>query len=98
MVATIKIIPLAVAERFADEAAALLRADHAFSVKPFAARRVGLIATLLPSLKPSVMDKTRQNLEARLQLSSSVLVHEQRVPHTAQAVAAEISRGGKSSR
>lgn len=93
MVATIKIIPLAVAERFADEAAALLRAGHAFSVKPFAARRVGLIATLLPSLKPSVMDKTRQNLEARLQLSSSVLVHEQRVPHTAQAVAAEISKG-----
>jgi molybdenum cofactor cytidylyltransferase len=93
MVATIKIIPLAVAGRFVDEAAALLRADHTFSVKPFAARRVGLIATLLPSLKPSVMDKTRQNLEARLRLSSSVLVHEQRVPHTAEAVAAEISKG-----
>ncbi|WP_455271546.1 NTP transferase domain-containing protein [Rhizobium herbae] len=93
MVATIKIIPLAVAGRHVEEAAALLRAEHAFSVKPFAARRVGLIATLLPSLKLSVMDKTRQNLEARLRLSSSVLVEEQRVPHTAEAVAAEISRG-----
>jgi molybdenum cofactor cytidylyltransferase len=93
MVATIKIIPLAVSGRFVDEAAALLRAGQAFSVKPFSARRVGLIATLLPSLKPSVMDKTRQNLEARLLMSSSVLVQEKRVPHTAEAVAAEIFEG-----
>jgi molybdenum cofactor cytidylyltransferase len=93
MVATIKIIPLAVSGRFVDEAAALLRAGQAFSVKPFCGRRVGLIATLLPSLKPSVMDKTRQNLEARLLMSSSVLVQEKRVPHTAEAVAAEIFEG-----
>jgi molybdenum cofactor cytidylyltransferase len=93
MVATIKIIPLAVSGRFVDEAAVLLRAGQAFSVKPFSARRVGLIATLLPSLKPSVMDKTRQNLEARLLMSSSVLVQEKRVPHTAEAVAAEIFEG-----
>jgi molybdenum cofactor cytidylyltransferase len=93
MVATIKIIPLAVSGRFVDEAAALLRAGQAFSVKPFCGRRVGLIATLLPSLKPSVMDKTRQNLEARLLMSSSVLVQEKRVPHTAEAVASEIFEG-----
>ncbi|MDW5313563.1 molybdopterin-binding/glycosyltransferase family 2 protein [Rhizobium sp. PL01] len=93
MVATIKIIPLAVSGRFVEDAAVLLRGEHAFSVKPFAARRVKLIATMLPSLKPSVMDKTRQNLEARLRLSSSILVQEQRVPHTAEAVAAAIRQG-----
>ncbi|MCV9996929.1 molybdopterin-binding/glycosyltransferase family 2 protein [Pararhizobium sp. YC-54] len=93
MVATIKIIPLAIAGRFVDEAAALLRAQHAFSVKPFAARRVLLVATTLPSLKSSVMDKTRHSLEGRLRLSSSTLEGEQRVPHTAEAVAAAISQG-----
>lgn len=91
MVATIKIIPLAVDGTFVDEAAALLQAEHAFSVKPFVARRVLLIATTLPSLKSSVMDKTRTILEDRLRLSSSTLEQEQRVAHTADAVAAAIS-------
>jgi len=92
MVATIKIIPLAVAGKFIDEAATLLRAGHAFSVKPFIAHRVLLIATTLPSLKPSVMDKTRHSLEARLRPSSSTLEQEQRVAHTAEAVAAALSQ------
>ncbi len=91
MVATIKIIPLAVDGKFVDEAAALLQAEHAFSVKPFVARRVLLIATTLPSLKSSVMDKTRTILEDRLRLSSSTLEQEQRVAHIADAVAAAIS-------
>ncbi|MBP1856959.1 NTP transferase domain-containing protein [Rhizobium herbae] len=92
MVATIKIIPLAVAGKFVDQAAALLHAEHAFSVKTFSAYRVLLIATMLPSLKPSVMDKTRNNLEGRLRLSSSTLEREQRVVHSADAVAAAISQ------
>ncbi len=95
MVATIKIIPLAVPGQFADEAMALLRAEHAFSVKPFLARRVLLVATTLPSLKSSVMDKTRLNLEGRLRLSSSILVQERRVPHTAGAVAAAMVQGAE---
>lgn len=90
MVATIKIIPLAVAGRAVEQAIALLKSEIAFEVKPYAARRVALIATELPSLKPSVMDKTRQILEARLAASGSRLLVEKRVPHRADAVARAI--------
>lgn len=87
MVATIKIIPLAVAGSAVDRAAALLADGSAFEVKPYTPRRVALIATELPSLKRSVMDKTRAILEARLASSGSTLAVEQRVAHTAEAVA-----------
>ena len=87
MVATIKIIPLAVAGHAVARAAAVLAGGCAFEVKPYAARRVALIATELPSLKRSVMDKTRAILEARLASSGSTLLVEHRVAHTAGAVA-----------
>ena len=90
MVATVKIIPLAVAGRAVEQAITLLGSEIAFEVKPYAARRVALIATELPSLKPSVMDKTRQILEARLSASGSRLLVERRVPHRADAIARAI--------
>jgi molybdenum cofactor cytidylyltransferase len=90
MVATIKIIPLAVAGDVVDRAAVLLAERSAFEVKPYRAGKVALIATELPSLKRSVMDKTREILEARLSSSGSSVAVERRVPHRAQAVAAAI--------
>jgi molybdenum cofactor cytidylyltransferase len=87
MVATIKIIPLAVGRDAVERAAVLLTDGAAFSVRPYASRRVALIATELPSLKPSVMDKTRAILEARLAASASTLTVEKRVAHRAEAVA-----------
>ncbi|MCV9960517.1 molybdopterin-binding/glycosyltransferase family 2 protein [Pararhizobium sp. BT-229] len=95
MVATIKIIPLAVAGACVDRAVSLLEQDHAFSVKPFVAHRVVLIATTLPSLKLTVMDKTRHILETRLRLLSSTLEREHRVAHTVEAVATAISAARK---
>ncbi|MCG5479278.1 MAG: NTP transferase domain-containing protein [Ensifer alkalisoli] len=91
MVATIKIIPLAVPGKFVEEAAAVLRAQPAFEVKPFAPRRVALIATQLPSLKVQVMDKTRVLLAARLARSGSDLATERRVAHREEAVAEAIA-------
>ncbi|MGE6786016.1 NTP transferase domain-containing protein [Ensifer adhaerens] len=90
MVATIKIIPLAVAGHFVKQAQTLLQSHAAFEVKPFAARRAALIATQLPTLKQQVMDKTRTILAARLRQSGSALLTERRVAHTESAVAAAI--------
>ncbi|MEM5472556.1 molybdopterin-binding/glycosyltransferase family 2 protein [Hoeflea sp. AS60] len=95
MVATIKIIPLAV------EGASLGRAKAAIGVRdlahvlPFRSVRAGLISTMLPSLKTSVMDKTSQLLAGRLSLSGSELIEESRVDHDAEAVAGEIVRMAK---
>jgi molybdenum cofactor cytidylyltransferase len=92
MVATIKIIPLAVAATAVARAVALLRSRAPFEVKPYGARKVALIATELPSLKVSVMDKTRRLLDARLYPSGSRIDVEHRVAHTAEAVAGAIAR------
>jgi molybdenum cofactor cytidylyltransferase len=90
MVATFKIIPLAVPRKRLEAAAALLRQAPAFQVCPFEAHSVFLIATELPALKPAVMDKTARILHHRLQPSGSRLVAEDRVAHRPENVAAAI--------
>ncbi|UJW73938.1 NTP transferase domain-containing protein [Rhizobium sp. SL42] len=87
LVATIKIIPLAVAGHSVERACQVLYGHAAFQLKPYVAHSVVLIATTLPSLKPSVMDKTVRVLQQRLVSSGSELMSEARVPHGAGAVA-----------
>lgn len=90
MVATIKIIPLAVSGASVDAARAILQEASPFSVRAYQPHAVTLIATELPSLKSTVMDKTARLLEQRLVPSHSRLVKEIRVAHTAEAVAAAL--------
>lgn len=87
LVATIKIIPLAVVGHSVERACQVLKGNAAFQLKPYVAHSVVLIATTLPSLKPSVMDKTARVLQQRLVSSGSELMSEARVPHGAGAVA-----------
>jgi len=90
MVATIKIIPLAVAKERLDRARAAAAAVSILRVLRYRPSRVGLVATTLPSLKPSVMDKTARLLQRRLDASGSEIARERRVPHDAAAVASEV--------
>ncbi|MBC7282262.1 molybdopterin-binding/glycosyltransferase family 2 protein [Hoeflea sp.] len=92
MVATIKIIPLAVAGASLEQARDTMTARNMARILPFKPARAGLIATMLPTLKPTVMDKTRRLLEGRLALSGSTLTEERRVAHDVEAVSAEIVR------
>ncbi len=87
MVATVKIIPFAVPRAKLAVAASL---GAAIRVAAFQPLKVGLVATMLPSLKPSVMDKTRRLLDERLVPAGARVVDERRVPHTAEAVAAAL--------
>jgi len=95
MVATAKIIPFAVAEPLIAEAER--RAAGAVRLAPFRARDVGLVATVLPHVKESVLDKTRRITEARLAVSGSRLIGEARVAHavsaTAEALRAQVRQG-----
>jgi Uncharacterized MobA-related protein len=90
LVATVKIIPLAVSRLSVEEAASIFRETPPIALKAYMSHAVSLIATELPSLKPSVMDKTARVLQQRLAPSGSRLVEEQRVPHRARDVAAAI--------
>ena len=92
MVATFKIIPLAVAGSAVSDAVAILHRTEPLDIKPFRPHAVALISTLLPSLRISVIDKTRRVLEHRLVLSASTIVGEERVPHESAAVADAIRR------
>lgn len=86
MVATVKVIPFAVPRAVLDAA----RPAAAIRVAPFRALSVGLVATTLASLKPSVMDKTRRLLDARLAPAGASVMREDRVRHDADAVAAAL--------
>lgn len=95
MVATIKIIPLAVSGASLARAEAAIAPASLARVLPYRSVRAGLVATELPTLKQSVMDKTRDLIAARLAVSGSELVEEVRVGHRTDAVAAEIRRMAK---
>ncbi|TYC49448.1 4-diphosphocytidyl-2C-methyl-D-erythritol kinase [Rhodobacterales bacterium] len=86
MVATAKIIAFAVPAPLVKQAEDAIRG--AVRVVSFSPRKVGLVATELPHLKPSTMDKTRRVLEDRLRPSGSSLLAELRVPHRGEAVSA----------
>lgn len=87
MVATVKIIPFAVAGDLLRQVTALCAGREAFAVNPFAPKRVGVIQTVLPGVKESVLDKTTRTTQARLARSMSSVTAERRPPHETQAVA-----------
>lgn len=89
MVATVKIIPFAV-ERTKIQAA-LTGRKEIFAVNAFSPRRVGIIQTVLPGLKDSVLAKTARVTAERLARSGSKIMQERRPPHETAAVAAEIA-------
>lgn len=90
MVATVKIIPFAVAEDLVARAEAACGEREAFSVRPFQPRRVGMIQTVLPGVKASVLDKTARITGDRLARSASRLTGEERPPHEEVRVAEAI--------
>ncbi|MEW5421205.1 NTP transferase domain-containing protein [Amorphus sp. 3PC139-8] len=93
MLATVKIIPFAVgAEVMARAEAAVSSGPPVVRVAPFRPMRVGVVSTLLPGLKPSVVDKTLRILRERLAPAQAPIVAEERVPHEAPALADALRR------
>ena len=90
LLATIKIIPFAVAGALCRRAAAR---RVAFEVLPFVRRRLALAQTLAPGAKAEALaDKTRKVTSARLAGYGAQIVSEARTPHNAKALAAAIKK------
>lgn len=88
MVATIKIIPFAIARASLVSAREVASgAEAALRVLAFQSLRVGLIQTRLPATRESVLDKTRRVIEDRLSALGAELAGEIRSPHEQSAVA-----------
>jgi molybdenum cofactor cytidylyltransferase len=88
MLATVKIIPFAVAGG-ALERAVSIAGEAPLRIAPFRPFRVGVVSTLLPGLKPSTVTKTLRVLDERLAPTGSRIATEERVSHeTAPLVSA----------
>ncbi|RUV61342.1 4-diphosphocytidyl-2C-methyl-D-erythritol kinase [Mesorhizobium sp. M5C.F.Ca.IN.020.29.1.1] len=87
MVATVKIIPFAVDSVLVDAVARICAGSEIFAVNAYQPVRVGVIQTVLPGIKPNVLDKTLRVTEARLARSGGRLTAERRTPHEVGPVA-----------
>src|SRR5436305_2726636 len=91
MVATVKIIPFAVAAKQRDGAlAAAKTARPLIRIAPYRIRKVGVVSTLLPGLAPKVVEKTLKVTEERLAPAGAGIVAERRVVHEERALAKAI--------
>lgn len=81
MLATVKIIPFALSAALPQRVADLASGLEVLGLHPFKPRRIGLVQTLLPSVKETVLDKTTRLTGERLARSGSVITHEIRATH-----------------
>jgi molybdenum cofactor cytidylyltransferase len=96
MIGTVKIIPYAVPESLLRQALAIAeRGEGVLRVAPYVRRRVAVISTLLPGLKPSVVDKTIAVLARRLEPAGAEVVSERRVPHETTALQAQVAEAAR---
>jgi len=86
MIATVKIIPFAVAKSARDAALAGVK-EPLLRVAPYRIHKVGVVSTLLPGLAPKVIEKTLKITAERLAPAGASIVAERRVPHERAALA-----------
>jgi molybdenum cofactor cytidylyltransferase len=92
MIATVKIIPFAVAKAVRDAAlAAAGKARPLVRVAPYRVRRLGIVSTVLPGLADKVIEKTLRITAERIAPAGATIVAERRVPHETGALAAAIT-------
>jgi molybdenum cofactor cytidylyltransferase len=90
MLGTVKIIPYTIPEVLLQKG--IVRAGTgALRVAPYTRRRVGVVSTILPGLKPSVIDKTLAVLNKRLEPAHAQIAQDRRVPHEASILAEELA-------
>ncbi len=92
MVATVKIIPFAAGGAALETACAELQAGGTVSIAPFRPLRFGVVSTLLPGLKPSVVAKTLRVFAERLAPAGASIAVEDRVAHEASALVGALDR------
>jgi molybdenum cofactor cytidylyltransferase len=91
MVATVKIIPFAVAATARDSAVAqAAKAKPVIRIAPYKIEKIGVVSTLLPGLSPKVVEKTLKITRERIQPAGAAIVAERRVPHEQVALAKAI--------
>lgn len=91
MVATVKIIPFAVPDSMLNAGLASIRRP-VLCIAPYTVKTVAVVSTVLPGLKPSIVDKTVKVMGERLAASGSKIIADERVPHEASALTQALQR------
>ncbi|MGH6671853.1 MAG: NTP transferase domain-containing protein [Xanthobacteraceae bacterium] len=86
MIATVKIIPFALASEACDGALAGVQ-KPLIRVASYRIRKVGVVSTILPGLAPKVIEKTLKITNERLAPAGAAIIAERRVPHQRDALA-----------
>jgi molybdenum cofactor cytidylyltransferase len=89
MVGTVKIIPYGIPETLLQKGIAK-GGTGALHIAPYRRREVGVVSTLGPEMKPSVIDKTIAVLRRRLEPAEAAVAWESRVLHNVAALAQEL--------
>jgi molybdenum cofactor cytidylyltransferase len=95
MIGTVKIIPYGVPRRLLSEAVQAVGDGPVLRVAPYVRSRVAVISTVLPGLKPSVVDKTVHVLSKRLEPAGAAVVGNERVQHAVDALAGALPAAAK---
>ena len=100
MIATVKIIPFAVAGVGARPGggASRRKPSRSSASRPTRCSKIGVVSTLLPGLSPKVVDKTLKITATRIAPAGAAIVAERRVPHEQAALAQGHRRGAQSRR
>ena len=93
MLATIKIIPFAVAGTVLQVAERMVQQDGpAFALHPFQPRKVGLVLSELPGVKESVMEGATEATRERVEALHGTLLAPERVRHDVAPIAEALGR------
>jgi molybdenum cofactor cytidylyltransferase len=90
MIGTVKIIPCAAPGTALDQTLTIAAEGIPVTVAPYTRRRIVAVSTILPGLKPSVVTKTLDVLQKRLDPAGAAIIAEVRVPHEAEALHREL--------
>jgi molybdenum cofactor cytidylyltransferase len=91
MVGTVKIIPYAIPKVLLQKGIDRI-GKGVLRIAPYARRSVGVISTMLPGLKPSIIDKTLAVLGKRLEPTGARIAQDRRVTHEATVLAEELAQ------
>src|SRR5262249_59594824 len=92
LLATVKVIPFAVPKPILEQALELIGGAPLISLKPFQARRAGLVITTLPQTKTSVARKSETAIRERLEALGSTLGAVELCRHDTVEGAAAVAR------
>lgn len=87
MLATVKVIPFAVPGALLAQAESLAAAGPVLRLHPFQPKRVGLVMTTLPGLKPSILVGTAEATANRVRSLGGTLLPPVECPHDTPAIA-----------